>query len=128
MLLFIRWVDEALEITEELAKDIVTDNDIYVKVKKTIFALGLNFKIVKGGTTDWGRNVCGTQKGLVGNVCKIFIQKSTYLWQKKTRCANTLADFFMVIETIFSSRYDSTPKRIEFKALLMTSNSQLFIN
>lgn len=79
VLLFIRGVDEAFEVTEELAadhsiQDTVTGYDIFLKVKETIFALGLDFKILKGVTTDGERNMCGTQKGLIGNVCKAVLE------------------------------------------------------
>lgn len=34
----------------------------------------LDFKILKGVTTDGGRNMCKTQKGLIGNVFKAVLE------------------------------------------------------
>uniref|UniRef100_A0A2S2QYX5 General transcription factor II-I repeat domain-containing protein 2B n=1 Tax=Sipha flava TaxID=143950 RepID=A0A2S2QYX5_9HEMI len=64
-----------LKKTKELAavhsmKDSCTGNDIFLKVKESIFTLGRNFNILKGVTTDGGRNMCGAHTGLVGNICK----------------------------------------------------------
>lgn len=64
VLLFVRGVDEFFKITEELAavhtmQDTCTGDEIFLKVKETIFALGLDFKILKGITTDGGRNMEG---------------------------------------------------------------------
>ncbi|XP_025420222.1 general transcription factor II-I repeat domain-containing protein 2-like, partial [Sipha flava] len=75
VLLFVRGVNESFEITEELAavhsmKDSCTGNEIFLKVKESIFTLGLEFSILKGVTTDGGRNMCGAHTGLVGNICK----------------------------------------------------------
>jgi len=52
VLLFVRGVNESFEITEEFAavhsmKNTCTGNDIFLKVKESIFALGLDFKILK---------------------------------------------------------------------------------
>ena len=82
MLLFVRVVNESFEITEELAavhsmKDSCTGNEIFLKVKEFIFALGLDFNILKGVTTDGGRNMCGAHTGLVGNVSKAILETGT---------------------------------------------------
>lgn len=57
--LFVRGVNESFEITEELTavhsmKDSCTGNEIFLKVKESIFALGLDFNILKGVTTNGG--------------------------------------------------------------------------
>jgi hypothetical protein len=62
------------KITEELAvinsmQDTCTDDTTILKVKETIFALSLDFKILKCVTSDGGRNISVTHKGLIGNVC-----------------------------------------------------------
>lgn len=67
MLLFVHKVTEVFEITEELAavhsmQDTCTGNETCLKVKETIFALGLDFKILKSVTTNGGHNMCGTQR------------------------------------------------------------------
>jgi len=82
VLLFVRGVNESFEITEELAvvhsmKDLCTGNEIFLKIKDFIFALGLDFNILKGVTTDGGRNMCGAHTGLVGNVSKAVLETGT---------------------------------------------------
>ncbi|XP_025409478.1 general transcription factor II-I repeat domain-containing protein 2B-like [Sipha flava] len=79
VLLFVREVNESFEITEELAavhsmKDSCTGNEIFLKVKESIFTLGLEFSILKGVTTDGERNMCGAHTGLVGNICKAVLE------------------------------------------------------
>jgi len=39
--------------------------------------LGLDFNILKGLTTDGGRNMCGAHTGLVGNVTKAVLETGT---------------------------------------------------
>jgi hypothetical protein len=79
VLLFVRRVDKFFKITEELAaihsmQDTCTGDKNFLKVKETIFALGLDFKILKDVTTDGGRNMSGTHKGLVGNMCEAVLE------------------------------------------------------
>jgi hypothetical protein len=47
---------------------------IFLKVKETIFAMGFGFKILKVVTTDGERNMSGTHKDFVGNVCKAVLE------------------------------------------------------
>jgi hypothetical protein len=75
VVLFIRGVDAFFKIIEELGaihsmQDICTGDEIFLKVKEIIFALGLDFKMLKDVTTYGERNISGTCKGLVENVCK----------------------------------------------------------
>jgi len=79
VLLFIREVSEAFEITEELAavhtiQDTFIGNEIFLKVKETISTLKLDFKILKGVTTNGECNICGILKGLTENVCKTVLE------------------------------------------------------
>lgn len=65
VLLFVRGVNSEFKITEELAdvhsmEGRVTGDEIFAKVKETICNLGLDFKRLKGVTTDGGKNMCGT--------------------------------------------------------------------
>lgn len=74
VLLFVRGVNSEFKITEELAdvhsmEGRVTGDEIFAKVKETICNLGLDFKRLKGVTTDGGKNMCGTKWGVVGNIC-----------------------------------------------------------
>jgi hypothetical protein len=55
-------------------QDTCIGDKIFLRVKETIFPLGLNFKILKGGTTDEGCNMSGTHKGFIGNVCKAVLE------------------------------------------------------
>lgn len=73
VLLFIRGVNKEFKITEELAdvhsmENNVTGDKIFRKIYQTISNLGLDFKRLKGITTDGGKNMCGKNTGVVGNV------------------------------------------------------------
>jgi hypothetical protein len=75
LLVFIRGVGKAFEITEELAalqtmKTTTTGDDIFSKVEETLSNVGFQWKNLKCVTTDGGRNMCGTKIGLVGDICK----------------------------------------------------------
>lgn len=72
--LFIRGMNRDLEVIEELAdvysmETNVTGIQIFSKVNDTIAKLKLDFKKLKGITTDGGKNMSGHKTGLVGLVC-----------------------------------------------------------
>lgn len=74
VLLFIRGVNKDFKITEELAdvhsmESRTTGIEIFAKVNETICNLGLDFKCLKGVTTDGGKSMCGTKTGVVGKIC-----------------------------------------------------------
>lgn len=73
VLLFVRGVNSEFKITEELAdvhsmESNVTGDQIFAKVSETVSNLGLDFKCLKGVTTDVGKNMSGTKTGVVGNI------------------------------------------------------------
>ena len=47
-----------------------TGVDIFKKVEKTVLQYNLQRNQLKCVTTDGGKNMCGTQKGLVGQIYK----------------------------------------------------------
>lgn len=55
----------------------ITGDEIVLKVKETISALGLDIKILNCITTNGRRNMCEIQKGLVGNVLKAILESGT---------------------------------------------------
>lgn len=74
VLLFVRGVNSDFKITEELAdvhsmESSVTGDKIFAKISETISNLGLDFKRMRGVTTDGGKNMSGTKTGVVGNIC-----------------------------------------------------------
>lgn len=74
VLLFIRGVNSEFNITQELAyvhsmENNVTGDEIFAKVNETISSLGLDFKHLKGVTTNGGKNMSSTKTGVVGNIC-----------------------------------------------------------
>lgn len=74
VLLFVRGVNSEFKITEELAdvhsmESRTTGVEIFAKINETICNLGLDFKHLKGVTTDGGKSMCGTKTGVVGNIC-----------------------------------------------------------
>ena len=73
LLIFIRGVDSNFEITEELLSvssmhRTTTGEDIFKEVHKSLTQHGLDWKGLKCVTTDGGRNMCGTGKGLIGQI------------------------------------------------------------
>ena len=75
LLLFIRGVNTEFEVTEELASmnslhGTTTGEDIFKEVKKTRTHFNLQWNQLKCVTTDGGKNMCGTGKGLVGKIFK----------------------------------------------------------
>ncbi|XP_029657125.1 general transcription factor II-I repeat domain-containing protein 2B-like [Octopus sinensis] len=64
------------EITEELVSvhsmhGTTTGIDIFREVEKSVAEYNLEWKKLKCITTDGGRNMCGTKKGLVGQINKV---------------------------------------------------------
>ncbi|CAI9716044.1 transcription factor II-I repeat domain-containing 2-like [Octopus vulgaris] len=75
LLLFIRGINANFEITEELVSvhsmhGTTTGIDIFREVEKSVAEYNLEWKKLKCITTDGGRNMCGTKKGLVGQINK----------------------------------------------------------
>ena len=73
LLIFIRGVDSNFEITEELLSvssmhRTTTGEDIFKEVHKSLTQHGLDWKGLKCVTTDGGRNMCGTGKGLIEQI------------------------------------------------------------
>lgn len=69
VLLFIRGVNSKLNITQKFAnvhsmENNVTGDKIFAKVNETISSLGLDFKHLKGVTTDGGENMSSTKIGV----------------------------------------------------------------
>ncbi|CAI9718805.1 transcription factor II-I repeat domain-containing 2-like [Octopus vulgaris] len=76
LLLFIRGINANFEITEELVSvhsmhGTTTGIDIFREVEKSVAEYNLEWKKLKCITTDGGRNMCGTKKGLVGQINKV---------------------------------------------------------
>lgn len=75
LLLFIRGVNTEFEVTEELASmnslhGTTRGEDIFKEVEKTLAQYNLKWNQLKCVTTDGGKNMCGTGKGLVGQIFK----------------------------------------------------------
>jgi hypothetical protein len=75
LLLFIGGVNAEFEVTEELAsmnslRGTTTGENIFKEVEKTLTKYNLKWNQLKCVTTDGGKNMCGTEKGLVGNIYK----------------------------------------------------------
>ena len=73
LLIFIHGVDSNFEITEELLSAssmhrTTTGEDISKEVHKSLTQHSLDWKGLKCVTTDGGRNMCGTGKGLIGQI------------------------------------------------------------
>ncbi|CAM2119702.1 unnamed protein product [Caretta caretta] len=75
LLLFICGVGSNFEVTEELASvhsmhGTTTGEEIFEEVEKSLSQYYLQWKQLKCITTDGGRNMCGSKKGLVGQIYK----------------------------------------------------------
>lgn len=75
LLVFIRGVNTEFEVTEELASmnslhGTTTGEDIFKEVEKTLTQYNLKWNQLKCVTTDGAKNMCGTGKGLVGQIFK----------------------------------------------------------
>ena len=74
LLVFIRGVDEDMNITQELASlksmyGTVNREDIFNELKKTFADYNLDWTNLSCLTVDGGKNMSGTKKGLIGQVC-----------------------------------------------------------
>ncbi|CAM4600186.1 unnamed protein product [Lepidochelys olivacea] len=74
-LLFIRGVGNNFEVTEEVASmhsmhGTTTGEEIFKEVEKSLSQYNLQWKQLKCITTDRGRNMCSSKKGLVGQIYK----------------------------------------------------------
>ncbi|KAG6940107.1 GTF2I repeat domain containing 2, partial [Chelydra serpentina] len=75
LLLFIRGVGSNFEVMEELASvhsmhGTTTGEEIFKEVEKSLSQYNLQWKQLKCSTTNGGRNMCGSKKGLVGQIYK----------------------------------------------------------
>jgi len=73
LLLFIRGVNKDLEISNELLSvhsmhGTTTGIDIFKVIEKSFLEYNLKWENLKCITTDGGRNMCGTKKGLIGQI------------------------------------------------------------
>lgn len=74
VLVLFRGVNGKFKITKELAgvhsmERRVIGNEMFAKMKETIFNFGLDFKCFKVVSIDGGKNMCGPKWGVVGNIC-----------------------------------------------------------
>ena len=81
MLVFIRGVDEDMNITQELASlhsmyGTVTGEDIFNELKKTFADYNLDWTNLSCLTVDGGKNMSGIKKGLVGQVKQMCNEKN----------------------------------------------------
>jgi len=88
--LFIRGINANFEITEELASvhsmhGTTTGIDIFREVEKSVAEYNLGWEKLKCITSDGGINMCGTKKGLVGQINKA-VENSGGLKPLVTHC------------------------------------------
>lgn len=81
LLVFIRGVDEDMNITQELASlhsmyGTVTGEDIFNELKKTFADYNLDWTNLSCLTVDGGKNMSGIKKGLVGQVKQMCNEKN----------------------------------------------------
>jgi len=81
LLIFLRGVDDNLNVTQELASlnsmyDTVTGEYLMKEVQKTFAQYSLDWRLLKCLTIDGGRNMCGVKKGLVGQIKQLCTEKN----------------------------------------------------
>lgn len=62
------WSDEGISLCECLCQT-TTGNDIF-RLEKTLSKYSLKWNLLKNVTSDGDKNMCGTEKGLVGQTNK----------------------------------------------------------
>lgn len=79
LLIFIRGIDDNFNIYEELAdlcslKGTTIGEDLFESINKCLNNLGLEWKKLVSITTDGGKNMSGSNKGVVGRIKKKMLQ------------------------------------------------------
>lgn len=79
LLIFIRGIDDNFNVYEELAdlcslKGTTTGEDLFESIDKSLNNLGLEWKKLVSVTTDGGKNMSGSNKGVVGRIKKKMLQ------------------------------------------------------
>jgi len=79
LLIFIRGIDDSFNVYEELAdlcslKGTTTGDDLFESIDKSLNNLGLEWKKLVSVTTDSGKNMSGSNKGVVGRIKKKMLQ------------------------------------------------------
>ncbi|XP_060845827.1 general transcription factor II-I repeat domain-containing protein 2-like [Rhopalosiphum padi] len=79
LLIFIRGIDDDFNVYEELAdlcslKGTTTGEDLFKSIDKSLNNLGFEWKKLVSVTTDGGKNMSGSNKGVVGRIKKKMLQ------------------------------------------------------
>lgn len=79
LLIFMRGIDDNFNVYEELAdlcslKGTTTGEDLFESIDKSLNNLGLEWKKLVSVTTDCGKNMSGSNKGVIGRITKKMLQ------------------------------------------------------
>uniref|UniRef100_A0AAG5D2H1 SPIN-DOC-like zinc-finger domain-containing protein n=1 Tax=Anopheles atroparvus TaxID=41427 RepID=A0AAG5D2H1_ANOAO len=109
LLIFIRGVNSEFEITEELLSmrslhDRTTGEDIFKEVEISMKNFNLHWDKLKSVTTDGAKNMCGTGKGLIGNIFNVC---------KELNCPNPIAIHCIIHQQVLCAKNTNVVSVVE---------------
>lgn len=109
LLIFIRGVNSEFEITEELLSmrslhDRTTGEDIFKEVEISMKNFNLQWDKLKSVTTDGAQNMCGTGKGLIGNIFNVC---------KELNCPNPIAIHCIIHQQVLCAKNTNVVNVVE---------------